>query len=66
LPEALGTKSKFVADKAAEQSRNFTLEQLESVYRRLQDTDLKMKTGRIEPRLALDLIVAGLSRQPGR
>ena len=66
LAEALGTRSRFVADKAAEQSRNFTLEQLESIYRSLQDTDLKMKTGRIEPRLALDLIVAGLSRQPAR
>ncbi len=64
LPEALGTNSKFVADKAADQSRSFTLEQLEEIYRVLQDYDLKMKTGRIEPALALDLLVAGLSRQP--
>ncbi len=62
LPEALGTKSQFVANKAAEQSRNFTLAQLEEIYRVLQDYDLKMKTGRIEPDLALDLLVAGLSR----
>lgn len=62
LPEALGTRSNFVADKAADQSRNFTLAQLEAIYRSLQDTDLKMKTGRIQPRLALDLIVAGLAR----
>ncbi|MAS34726.1 MAG: DNA polymerase III subunit delta [Anaerolineaceae bacterium] len=65
LPEALGTRSKFVADKAADQSRNFTLEQLEDIYRTLQDYDLRIKTGRIEPQLALDLLVAGLSRQPG-
>ena len=64
LPEALDTKSKFVADKAADQSRNFTLAQLEEIYRVLQDYDLKMKTGRIKPHLALELIVAGLSRQP--
>jgi DNA polymerase-3 subunit delta len=64
LAEALGTTSKFVVDKTAEQSRSFTLEQLETIYRTLQDYDLKMKTGRIEPRLALDLLVAGLSRQP--
>ncbi|MBZ0298263.1 MAG: DNA polymerase III subunit delta [Anaerolineae bacterium] len=64
LPEALGTSSKFVADKAAEQSRSFTLEQLEDIYRTLQEYDLRMKTGRIEPQLALDLLVAGLSRQP--
>lgn len=64
LAEALGTNSKFVADKAADQSRSFSLEQLESIYRALQDYDLRMKTGRIEPALALDLLVAGLSRQP--
>ena len=64
LPEALGTNSRFVADKAADQSRSFTLEQLEEIYRTLQDYDLKMKTGRIDPQLALDLLVAGLSRQP--
>ena len=64
LAEALGTKSSFVADKAAEQSRSFTLDQLEDIYRALQDYDLKMKTGRIDPQLALDLLVAGLSRQP--
>ena len=62
LTDALGTKSKFVADKAAEQSRSFTLEQLEDIYRALQDYDLKMKTGRIDPRLALDLLVAGLAQ----
>ena len=64
LMEVLGTGSKFVADKAADQSRDFSLAQLEDIYRTLQDYDLKMKTGRIDPRLALDLLVAGLSRQP--
>lgn len=63
LAEAMGTNSKFVADKAADQSRSFTLEQLEDIYRTLQDYDLRIKTGRIEPQLALDLLVAGLSRQ---
>ncbi len=62
LMEALGTRSRFVADKAADQSRKFSLEQLESIYRVLQDYDLKMKTGRIAPRLALDLLVAGLAQ----
>lgn len=62
LAEALDTKSKFVADKAADQSRNFTLEQLEEIYRVLQDYDLRMKTGRIDPQLALDLVAAGLAR----
>lgn len=62
LAEALGTKSRFVADKAADQSRKFSLEQLELIYRSLQEYDLKMKTGRIAPRLALDLLIAGLAQ----
>ena len=64
LPEALGTKSQFVANKAADQSRNFTLAQLEAIYRQLQDYDLQMKTGRIEPQLALELMVVGLAHHP--
>jgi DNA polymerase III subunit delta len=62
LKEALGTNSDFVADKTSRQSRAFSLEQLEDIYRTLMDYDLKMKTGRIEPLLALDLLIAGLSR----
>lgn len=51
---------RFVAQKLAVQSRAFSLEQLEQIYRRLLETDLRMKTGRIAPGLALDLLVAGL------
>lgn len=61
LQEALGQRSAYPANKAADQSRNFTLEQLEEIYRALQDYDLKMKTGRISPRLALDLLIAGIA-----
>jgi DNA polymerase-3 subunit delta len=50
----------FPARKAVEQSRSFTLPQLEAIYRRLLDTDTRMKTGRLEPRLALDLLIASL------
>lgn len=62
LLAVLSTKSKFVADKVATQSRGFDLPTLERIYRTLHDYDVKMKTGGIEPRLALDLLVAGLSR----
>jgi DNA polymerase-3 subunit delta len=62
LPAVLGTKSKFVADKVAVQSRGFELPTLERIYRTLHQYDVQMKTGVIEPRLALDLLVAGLSR----
>ncbi len=52
----------YVAEKLAKQTRSFTLAQLETIYRALQDYDFKMKTGQIEPRLALDLLIAGLTR----
>jgi len=52
----------FVAKKTAQQARAFTLGQLEQIYRALLENDLKMKTGRIDPELALDLLVTGLGR----
>lgn len=62
LEAVLDTKSKFVADKADRQARFFSLEQLEDIYHALQDYDYQIKTGRIDIRLALDLIVAGVAR----
>jgi DNA polymerase III subunit delta len=53
---------RFGADKLATQSRGFSLEQLESVYRRLLDYDWQIKTGRIAPELALDLFIASMTR----
>lgn len=62
MKEALGTNSDFVVDKASRQSRAFSLAQLEDIYRVLMDYDLKMKTGQIDPLLALDLFIAGLAK----
>lgn len=53
----------YPAEKLAKQSRNFTLEQLEMIYRRLQNYDQDMKTGNIAPVLALDLLVSGLAKR---
>jgi len=44
------------------QSKNFSLPQLSQVYHKLLDTDVEIKTGRIEPALALDILIAGISR----
>lgn len=51
----------FVADKLVRQARNFSLPQLEAIYRRLLEMDIAIKTGEIEGVLALDLLVAGLT-----
>ncbi len=51
----------FVAQNLARQVRGFSLPQLEQIYRTLLENDIRMKTGRIDPQLALDLMVATLS-----
>lgn len=52
----------FVAGKLSAQSRAFSSDQLDAILKRLQRYDQDMKTGRIEPRLALDLLVTSLAR----
>lgn len=52
----------YPAGKVATQSRRFNLPQLETIYRRLQQYDVEMKTGKVEPRLALELLVASLAK----
>lgn len=51
----------YPASKLAVQSRRFTLDQLDTIYRRVQQYDVDMKTGKIKPRLALELLVASLN-----
>lgn len=50
----------FVAEKVTAQARAFTLAQLETVYRHLLETDVAIKTGKVDAALALDLLVAGI------
>ena len=52
----------FVAGKLIVQSRVFTVNQLDTILKRLQRYDQDMKTGRIAPRLALDLLATSLAR----
>lgn len=59
IASAIGVRP-FVAQNLARQLRGFSLDDLERIYRTLQDTDFKMKTGRIAPDLALDLFVASV------
>lgn len=61
LAKAVGAHP-FVAGKLAAQARRFNAAQLDAILKRLQRYDQDMKTGRIEPRLALDLLVTSLAR----
>jgi DNA polymerase-3 subunit delta len=60
-PQALGVRD-FVARKLAGQARQYRLDQLERIYHFLLETDLSIKTGEIEPQLALESFIARLSR----
>jgi DNA polymerase III subunit delta len=52
----------FVADKIARQAVNFPLTQLEAIYHDLLDIDLASKRGQLDLDVALDSLVAGLTR----
>lgn len=58
--QVLGMRD-FVARKMAEQARLYRLDQLERIYHLLLDTDRKIKTGKKEPILALEWLVARLT-----
>lgn len=51
----------FVAGKLAQQSHNFTFEQLEQIYAHLLDVDVRVKTGRTDMITALNLLVAAVA-----
>jgi DNA polymerase-3 subunit delta len=52
----------FVAEKVTGQARQFSLPVLEQVYHHLLDLDEAMKTGQMEPNLALDTWVADFTQ----
>ncbi len=47
----------YVLRKSFEQGKGFTFATLKKIYERLLDLDIAMKNGRIEPAVALDLVV---------
>ncbi len=52
----------YPTQKAMAQARNYTPAQLESIYDRLLETDVAIKTGKLEANLALDMLVVELAR----
>jgi DNA polymerase-3 subunit delta len=52
----------FVAQSLSRQARGFSMNDLERIYQNLAETDEKMKTGRIQPELALDLFIVSIAR----
>ncbi len=56
----------FVLDKLLRQAQQFSFEELVTVHRRVLEADQAIKTGRIEPRLALELLVLDICRRRAR
>jgi DNA polymerase-3 subunit delta len=50
----------FVAGKSLNLVRNYTMDELKNIYRMLFENDLAIKTGRVEPQTALDLLILKL------
>lgn len=50
----------FVVQKSLEQVENFSFESLKKIYSKLLDAEIAIKTGKIEPDLALELLVPAL------
>ncbi len=61
VANAVGAHS-FVARKLLGQVRHFDYRQLVRIYTTLYTYDVRIKTGEIQPELALDLLIAGLAR----
>lgn len=59
----LGMTSEWVLKKTLDQASQYSFSRLKDVYRRLLDTDISIKTGKMDPELALNVLVAELCRQ---
>jgi len=57
----IGVTHGFVLDKTLRQARRFNARYLEDIHRRLLEADLASKTGRMDDRLSLEILVARLS-----
>jgi DNA polymerase III delta subunit len=57
LKGRLGTSSDFVVRKTAEQARRHSMPEIIRRYNQLLEADLAIKRGKLEPELALELLV---------
>ncbi len=59
-PPRLGVHP-FVADKLYRQAQTYGREELREIIRILQETDFRIKTGKMEPELALELLISQIA-----
>ncbi len=61
LGKRMGTNSDFVVRKTLGQARRMTLRDISRKYRRVLESDLAIKQGRLEPAVSLQLLAADLA-----
>ena len=61
LGRRMGTNSDFVVRKTLGQARRLSLPEISRQYRRVLESDLAIKQGRLEPAVSLELLVADLA-----
>jgi len=62
IQSRLGLPSEFALRRTMAQADRYSLSRIKKVYRKLLETDLAIKTGRYEPELALNILLAELGR----
>ncbi|MDP2864222.1 MAG: DNA polymerase III subunit delta [bacterium] len=50
----------YVIRKSIQQARRFTIDELKKIYQKIFEVDLNIKTGKIDPQTALDLLITGV------
>ncbi len=50
----------FVVRKSYDQSRQFSLSDLKKIYQKIFQIDFDVKTGKVEPEMALDLLISSI------
>jgi len=63
IQSKLGLTQEFVVRKTLEQARRYSLPRLREVYHHLLEADLSIKTGKYDAELAINILVAELSRR---
>jgi DNA polymerase-3 subunit delta len=62
IQSKMGISYGFIWDKISARSEKYTMESLKTTYRKLLETDLAIKTGKLEGDLAMDILIAELSK----
>ncbi len=63
IQDSLGLASTYAMDKVVSQAKLYDLERIAQTYRRLRETDLAIKTGKYNDRLAVELLVTELCQE---